>query len=39
MRRTIMRYANLAIVITLRMVSPRIKKRFPTYEHLVECGT
>ncbi|KAL7640792.1 UNVERIFIED_CONTAM: hypothetical protein RMT77_009067 [Armadillidium vulgare] len=38
MRRTVMRYANLSIVLTLCMISPRVKKRFPTLEHLVETG-
>ncbi|KAB7504533.1 Bestrophin-1, partial [Armadillidium nasatum] len=38
MRRTVMRYANLSVVLTLCMISPRVKKRFPTLEHLVETG-
>ncbi|XP_046390919.1 bestrophin-2-like isoform X1 [Ischnura elegans] len=38
MRRTIMRYVNLSFVITLRMMCPRVKKRFPTLEHLVDAG-
>jgi len=38
MRRTILRYVNLSLVLTLRMVSPRVKKRFPTLEHLVDAG-
>nr|CAD7453059.1 unnamed protein product [Timema tahoe] len=38
MRRTIIRYVNLCFVITLRMMSPRVKKRFPTMDHLVEAG-
>ncbi|PSN38138.1 hypothetical protein C0J52_08231 [Blattella germanica] len=38
MRRTIIRYVNLCLVITLRMMSPRVKKRFPTMDHLVEAG-
>ena len=32
------RHACLAIVETLRMVSGPVKKRFPTYNHLVEAG-
>lgn len=38
MRRTIARYLNLAFVITLTMISPQAKKRFPTLDHLVELG-
>lgn len=39
MRRTIMRYVNLSYIMILTMVSTRVKKRFPTLEHLVEAGT
>ena len=28
----------MAITLTLRMVSSPVKKRFPTYGHLVEAG-
>ncbi|XP_024215433.1 bestrophin homolog 2 isoform X2 [Halyomorpha halys] len=38
MRRTIMRYANLSLLLTLRMMCPSVKKRFPTPEHIVEAG-
>ncbi|XP_057367856.1 bestrophin-1-like [Daphnia carinata] len=38
MRRTIMRYVNLSYVMILSMVSTRVKKRFPTLDHLVEAG-
>lgn len=38
MRRTIMRYVCLALTMVLTNVSPRVKKRFPTLQHLVEAG-
>ncbi|ENN77029.1 hypothetical protein D910_05536, partial [Dendroctonus ponderosae] len=38
MRRTIMRYVCLCVTMTFTMISPRVKKRFPTLEHLVEAG-
>lgn len=38
MRRTILRYVCLCLTIVLTNVSPRVKKRFPTLEHLVESG-
>uniref|UniRef100_A0A1L8DF58 Bestrophin homolog n=1 Tax=Nyssomyia neivai TaxID=330878 RepID=A0A1L8DF58_9DIPT len=38
MRRTVMRYVCLCITMVLTMISPRVKKRFPTLEHLVEAG-
>lgn len=38
MRRTIVRYAVLAYIITLKHVSVRIKKRFPTLQHIVDAG-
>nr|XP_045611052.1 bestrophin homolog 17-like isoform X1 [Procambarus clarkii]XP_045611055.1 bestrophin homolog 17-like isoform X1 [Procambarus clarkii]XP_045611056.1 bestrophin homolog 17-like isoform X1 [Procambarus clarkii] len=38
MRRTVMRYVNLTELITLIMISPTVKKRFPTLDHLVEAG-
>ena len=37
-RRTLMRYACLSICDTLRMVSSKVMKRFPTYEHMVDAG-
>ncbi|XP_030745640.1 bestrophin-2-like [Sitophilus oryzae] len=37
-RRTIIRYICAAFTITLTMISPKVKKRFPTYQHLVEAG-
>ncbi|XP_053687646.1 bestrophin-2-like [Sabethes cyaneus] len=38
MRRNIMRYMVLAYVITLQKVSLRVKRRFPTWQHLVDAG-
>lgn len=35
---TIMRYVNLSITETFRMISSPVKKRFPTYQHLVDAG-
>ncbi|XP_022210643.1 bestrophin-2 isoform X1 [Drosophila obscura] len=38
MRRTIMRYACLCLTMVLANVSPRVKKRFPGLNNLVEAG-
>lgn len=38
MRRNIMRYSVLAYVITLMRISLRVKRRFPTWQHLVDAG-
>ena len=38
MKRTIMRYVNLAILMVLRMISLPVKRRFPTFKHLEEAG-
>ncbi|XP_050683741.1 bestrophin-4 isoform X2 [Leptidea sinapis] len=38
MRRNIVRYAILAYVITLQRVSLRVKRRFPTWQHVVDSG-
>jgi len=38
MRRTIMRYVCLCLTMVLANVSPRVKKRFPGLDNLVEAG-
>ncbi|CAH0759221.1 unnamed protein product [Diatraea saccharalis] len=38
MRRTILRYVCLCLTMVLTMISPRVKKRFPTLINLVEAG-
>lgn len=38
MRRTILRYVCLCLTMVFTMISPRVKKRFPTHGHLVEAG-
>ena len=37
-KRTIIRYVNLSITETFRMISSPVKKRFPTYQHLIDSG-
>ncbi|KAH8296007.1 hypothetical protein KR054_000521, partial [Drosophila jambulina] len=38
MRRTIMRYMCLALTMVLSLISPVIKRRFPSYDQLIESG-
>ncbi|RVE45968.1 hypothetical protein evm_009371 [Chilo suppressalis] len=38
MRRTILRYVCLCLTMVLTMISPRVKKRFPTLNNLVDAG-
>ena len=37
LRRTIMRYVNLSIVLVFRLVSGKVKSRFPDYQSLVHA--
>ncbi|XP_030745642.1 bestrophin-2-like isoform X2 [Sitophilus oryzae] len=37
-RRTIVRYVCVTFTLTLTMMSPKVKKRFPTLNHLVHAG-
>lgn len=37
-RRTMMRYLCLAYAMTMSAISPAVKKRFPSYNHLVDAG-
>lgn len=38
LRRTIMRYLSLASLIVFQTTSVVVKKRFPTWDHLIEAG-
>ncbi|XP_065580879.1 bestrophin-4-like isoform X2 [Artemia franciscana] len=38
LRRTIMRYLNLAYVMVMSNISAPVKKRFPTMKHMLEAG-
>lgn len=38
MRRTILRYVNLSQVMVFRVLSPRVRKRFPKMDDLIDAG-
>ena len=37
LRRTVMRYVNLSIVLVFRLVSCKVHKRFPTYQSMIDA--
>uniref|UniRef100_A0A6A7FZC2 Bestrophin homolog n=3 Tax=Hirondellea gigas TaxID=1518452 RepID=A0A6A7FZC2_9CRUS len=37
-RRSMVRYLNLSFVLVLRSISTAVKRRFPTFDHIVEAG-
>ncbi len=37
-RRTVMRYTNLSTLLVFRLVSAKVRQRFPCYASLVESG-
>ena len=37
LRRAIMRYVNLSNLLALRLLAPKVEKRFPSYQTLVDA--
>jgi len=38
LRRSLLRWMNVALILVLRSISSAVKQRFPTLEHVVEAG-